>query len=74
MQKDNLLLFLYLVLAQSNLKTTNSRTCVICYEKDIKVLLKPCNHLCSCIQCSNKLEDCPMCRERIISKEIVKLT
>lgn len=50
----------------------NKKICSICYENEIRILLKPCNHLCVCNVCSNKIDSCPLCRENITSKEYVK--
>jgi len=48
------------------------RKCLICYEKEIKILIKACNHLCVCTDCSEKVDSCPICREKIIVKELIK--
>lgn len=50
----------------------SKKTCVICYEGEIKVLVKPCRHLCICEKCSPKIESCPLCREPIRERERVK--
>lgn len=55
-----------------NRSPIDRRVCVICYEKEIKILLKPCSHLCVCSFCATKVDSCPVCREIIISKESVK--
>jgi hypothetical protein len=55
-------------------KSEFKRTCTICYENEIKVLLKPCNHLCVCSNCSKKIDNCPMCRENIFAKEEVNFS
>ena len=48
-------------------------TCKICFEKRIGVLFLPCHHFSSCEDCSKLLQDCPMCRTRIASKNKVYL-
>jgi hypothetical protein len=60
------------LLSEKALKYQEKRNCSICYEQEIKILIKPCNHLCLCSKCSDKVHSCPICRERIILKEIVK--
>jgi len=45
-------------------KETNQ--CVICYDKEVSILVRPCNHLCCCESCKNLLEQngtktCPYC-------------
>lgn len=61
---------LFLQLAKHNI--FNDKVCIVCYENEIKVLLKPCNHLCVCEKCSIRLEECPLCRKGIRDRDIVK--
>lgn len=68
-QKSKIYFNKFIVIAKSN---RINRTCAICYEHEIHILIKPCNHLCVCIGCSKKIDACPMCREIIISKEFIK--
>jgi len=42
--------------------------CVICLEKDKCFLFLPCRHVSCCEDCSNKVNQCPICRNRIDSK------
>ena len=41
--------------------------CVVCYEGDLEVVITPCNHLCLCIKCRDRLRDkkCPICRGQL---------
>lgn len=39
-----------------------SSNCCICMSKPKSVLLLPCRHLCACEDCSDALQDCPICR------------
>lgn len=41
------------------------RTCCVCLDKPIQVVLIPCGHACLCRKCSRKLETCPICRLQI---------
>ena len=36
--------------------------CVICFDGIKDTLITPCNHLVTCFDCCNKLEQCPICR------------
>lgn len=42
--------------------------CSICMEYNSKIIFTPCNHICSCINCSKKLNECPICRKYISRK------
>eukprot|EP00262_Sarcandra_glabra_P017461 TRINITY_DN5994_c0_g4_i1.p1 TRINITY_DN5994_c0_g4~~TRINITY_DN5994_c0_g4_i1.p1 ORF type:complete len:342 (+),score=7.35 TRINITY_DN5994_c0_g4_i1:242-1267(+) len=37
------------------------KTCKVCHENDVSVLLLPCRHLCLCKDCESKNESCPIC-------------
>ena len=54
--------------ASSNLE--DARMCVICKEKPKCVLYMPCRHLCACQDCghSNRLVQCPLCRQNILER------
>jgi len=54
---------------QINTTALASESCVVCYENKINCVLLECGHRALCMDCGNKLTDCPMCRkpiERII--------
>ena len=51
----------------------NKKSCIACYTNEISIIFKPCNHLCICEKCSEKVNSCPMCRKLISSKIKVKL-
>lgn len=42
------------------------KMCILCYERDIATILKPCKHACMCKVCANKLDSCPICKAKII--------
>lgn len=51
--------------------------CVVCLHEEKSILLRPCNHVCLCKECSSNKEGishCPICRERIESREPVFLS
>ena len=43
--------------------------CVVCLTEQKCMLIRPCNHICLCLECSNllksKVNECPLCRGRI---------
>ena len=51
----------------------SKKSCIACYMNDICIIFKPCNHLCICEKCSEKVNYCPMCRKLITSRIKVKL-
>ncbi len=55
-----------------NTRKRNFGICTICYGNQIKILIKPCNHLVTCTECASKIECCPICRASILSTEIVE--
>lgn len=42
--------------------------CIICMDKKKSILFYPCCHIITCDICSSKVNQCPICREFIISK------
>lgn len=40
--------------------------CKICWDATINCVLLECGHMCSCINCSKKLTECPICREHVV--------
>ena len=46
-------------------------TCVICLENDNNWILIPCGHKCVCGECAKVIQVCPLCRAKIVSKNIV---
>ena len=49
------------------------KECVICQEADKCVALYPCTHLALCHGCQNLVDECPICREKIEERKMVKL-
>ena len=45
--------------------------CIICSDSKRDTLLKPCNHILSCYQCSSRCKKCLICKEAI--KERIKI-
>ncbi|XP_039289267.1 death-associated inhibitor of apoptosis 2 [Nilaparvata lugens] len=42
-----------------------ARLCKICMDTETCVVLLPCGHLVTCVQCAHSLADCPVCRKPI---------
>ena len=50
--------------------------CIVCYSNEKCMLIRPCNHLCLCEECSDNMrhhQDCPLCRRAIANIERVYL-
>ena len=39
--------------------------CVVCLQHARNLACKPCYHLCVCTSCSDRLDACPICRQRL---------
>ncbi|CEM02386.1 unnamed protein product [Vitrella brassicaformis CCMP3155] len=48
--------------------------CVICMAKPDECAFDPCGHVCACMDCAVKLDDCPICRTKIMKVLRVFLT
>ena len=49
---------------------SQSSTCIICLEELVDHVIRPCNHACVCATCAPQLPDeCPICRQSIMSVE-----
>ncbi|XP_029470222.1 baculoviral IAP repeat-containing protein 7 isoform X2 [Rhinatrema bivittatum] len=44
------------------------RTCKICMDRDVSIVLVPCGHLVLCGECAPNLQCCPICRAAIRSR------
>ncbi|ERN02360.1 hypothetical protein AMTRI_Chr03g47610 [Amborella trichopoda] len=45
-----------------NRELKGQRTCRVCKNKEVSMLLLPCRHLCLCKDCEGFLDVCPVCR------------
>lgn len=50
-----------------------SDECAICLDQPKDTIINPCGHFYTCHACCSKLEKCPICRTKIISKIDKKL-
>ena len=53
-----------------NRQMKDAPICKICMDNEVDLVLLPCGHLISCVNCAHKLKDCPVCRHFI--KRIVR--
>jgi len=54
---------------QRVMRDLNDKTmCKICEENEKQVVFLPCGHFCTCFDCSERIENCPLCRGAIIQK------
>ena len=60
-------------LKDSSFPSLNKKTCIACMFNEISIIFRPCNHLCTCESCSEKINICPMCRQLITSRMKIKL-
>ena len=41
-------------------------TCIVCFTRPKSHVAAPCGHLCACGSCSDKMQQCPICREPVL--------
>ena len=41
------------------------RDCCCCQEQLVNLLFLPCGHVCTCVECGQRLKTCPLCRQQI---------
>lgn len=53
----------------SSPKIDDDKLCVICMDGEKQMIILPCGHLCLCTkpECSERLKECPLCREAVSS-------
>jgi hypothetical protein len=57
--------------AKAELQASEQSLCLICEERKLAVLFRPCNHVCVCEVCARAVDACPICRGRIAAREKV---
>jgi hypothetical protein len=45
--------------------------CLVCLDNKRVILFEPCNHLCTCNQCSKEIQKCPLCNIEINNKKLI---
>ncbi|KAL9059244.1 MAG: hypothetical protein Q9162_001281 [Coniocarpon cinnabarinum] len=46
-------------------KAETLKGCLVCYEQERDAVFYPCGHMCACLDCARKLDDCPYCHKSI---------
>lgn len=57
-----------------DLMIKESFLCTLCFTKTINTCFVPCSHAYCCTTCANKLNECPVCRQKIKNKINIYLT
>lgn len=53
----------------------NEVRCIVCMVNPREIILVPCNHVCLCEDCAEKIKStCPVCNQRIQSKKVAYLS
>lgn len=42
--------------------------CTICFVNEMNTAFYDCGHVVACKECANKINDCPVCRRRVVSR------
>lgn len=48
--------------------------CIVCFEGEVGIRFDPCGHVVVCRTCSQRLNECPVCREKINLKQLSYLS
>lgn len=43
----------------------DNKLCSICWEREKNCVILECGHMCSCVECTKPLKECPICRQNI---------
>ncbi|KAG8230533.1 hypothetical protein J437_LFUL011535 [Ladona fulva] len=49
-------------------RAKESLMCIVCLQREFKVVFVPCGHLITCSDCSAQVNQCPLCRQSISSR------
>ena len=60
-------------LEEANDELDRAKNCSICYEREKKIMFKPCKHILTCEYCSSILYVCPCCRVHIEKRVLVNI-
>ena len=55
------------------MKPTAVPKCIVCQVNPVNTILRDCNHVCLCLECSKTVEKCPFDRKRITAIERIYL-
>lgn len=50
---------------KEDLNEVGLSSCSVCLDAQINCTFLPCGHLCACLECAKKVNDCPICRRHI---------
>ncbi|XP_052809874.1 baculoviral IAP repeat-containing protein 8-like [Mya arenaria] len=53
-------------LEEQNTQLRARTTCKVCRERQALILLIPCSHLATCVQCEQNLTICPVCNRQVV--------
>ncbi|WAR07625.1 BIRC7-like protein [Mya arenaria] len=53
-------------LEEQNAQLRARTTCKVCRERQAIILLLPCSHLATCVQCEPNLSICPVCNRQVV--------
>jgi hypothetical protein len=42
--------------------------CQICYSRKMNTAFYECGHVVACKECAAQIEDCPVCRKRVLAR------
>lgn len=56
------------VLPFDNKAKDEENSCILCCENEKNTVILPCHHMISCIDCTNKINKCPICQVKIKKK------
>jgi hypothetical protein len=42
--------------------------CTICYEQEMTTAFYDCGHVLACKDCAAKIDNCPICRRRVVGR------
>ncbi|KAK5151519.1 hypothetical protein LTR04_006591 [Oleoguttula sp. CCFEE 6159] len=43
------------------------KCCQMCYEGEMEAAFYDCGHVCACLACARRVEQCPVCRKRVLA-------
>ena len=58
----------------TNTPETRVDTCKVCLVRQVSIVFVPCGHLACCMPCSREFLSCPVCKESVKGRVVVRLT
>ncbi|KAK1933149.1 hypothetical protein X943_002404 [Babesia divergens] len=56
-----------------NIELQAKLNCVVCFERRVNCLLNPCGHFNFCNVCAESFTNCPICRRKIIRRQVLSV-